>query len=430
MTPVMEGGASPSEGGYATATLATYTFDDTAKTFVQSTYAFNGTQQGPQINNSGVMATLSRGLLSLGTEYEFPYAGGTTGTTYNPPLTGSWAVELAGQGGGLVELLGQPVSPLVAAESCPSLATSESFQFVTLPAATTNSTSQQLTWSPQTETAYGSVEIGTSGSKVNFRSIQQFTLPSVGGKGAPANTPPTSASGACSSTFYGNTVNVPNPVIIVNPGGGQTVTPQAIVGIGPTGLLVESNGNSSATTSSPFYNDVLGAGTGAIGLPTPSSPLDIGSLTKAQYQGFVYGSGSYNGSSSPTGWTSVVASFGFPSVPASCKSVTSPAATLIYGGDFPGGNPAASAVQKAGGYGSCDLAIDLGAQDSSTNGLFRAAKVWIGSGFSGNGIGTSYSVPAVAIAGQLDGKFAIFLIGQDTTGTPNQTWGIYLLQSN
>lgn len=38
----------------------------------------------------------------------------------------------------------------------------------------------------------------------------------------------------------------------------------------------------------------------------------------------------------------------------------------------------------------------------------------------------AYSFPAVAIAGQLDGKYAIFLIGVDSS----QPWGIYLLQSN
>jgi hypothetical protein len=103
---------------------------------------------------------------------------------------------------------------------------------------------------------------------------------------------------------------------------------------------------------------------------------------------------------------------------------------MLYGGDFTGNNPAASTVQSGGGFGNCDFAIDLGAQDASTNGLYPAATVYVGSGFAANTTGKSYSFPAVAIAGQLNGKFAIFLIGEDTVGSPNQAWGIYLLQSN
>jgi hypothetical protein len=56
--------------------------------------------------------------------------------------------------------------------------------------------------------------------------------------------------------------------------------------------------------------------------------------------------------------------------------------------------------------------------------------VYVGSGFGTNTTGKTYSFPAVAIAGQLNGKYAIFLIGVDSTGSPHQAWGIYLLQSN
>jgi hypothetical protein len=39
---------------------------------------------------------------------------------------------------------------------------------------------------------------------------------------------------------------------------------------------------------------------------------------------------------------------------------------------------------------------------------------------------TTDSISAVAIAGQLNGKYAVFLLGVDST----QPWAIYLLQSN
>ena len=86
-------------------------------------------------------------------------------------------------------------------------------------------------------------------------------------------------------------------------------------------------------------------------------------------------------------------------------------------------------MQANGGFplaGYCDLAIDLGTQAS--NGLYLGAKVLIGSKFSANPtVGKStYSFPAVAIAGQLSGKYAVFLIGYDSS----QPWAIYLMQSN
>ena len=95
---------------------------------------------------------------------------------------------------------------------------------------------------------------------------------------------------------------------------------------------------------------------------------------------------------------------------------------LIYGGDFTKDNPSAS----SNGFGNCDLAIDLGSQDPSNNGRFPKATVWIGASYAANTTGKTYSFQAVAIAGQLNGKYAIFLLGVDSV----EPWTIYLLQSN
>jgi hypothetical protein len=84
-------------------------------------------------------------------------------------------------------------------------------------------------------------------------------------------------------------------------------------------------------------------------------------------------------------------------------------------------------VQAAGGYGNCNVAIDLGAQTG--NGLYPNATVYVGQAFSANTVSQAISFPAVAIAGQINGKYAIFLIGsQNTFSQPG--WGIYLLQSS
>jgi hypothetical protein len=220
-------------------------------------------------------------------------------------------------------------------------------------------------------------------------------------------------------------------LVVTDPGQtGSTTAAQASVGIGPSGLLVEYNGANTTgyvmTGTSPAlnYDNVLGAGTGAVGLPKPSSALSTSAVVGAQYLGFIYGAGTYtSGSPYVTGWSSFTASFGFSRLPSSCASLTPSTATLIYGGDFPGNNPASSSTAN------CDFAIDLGAQSSSNNGLYPNATVWVGAGYAPNATGATYSFPAVVIAGQLGGKYAIFALGVDNTSNP-QPWAIYLLQSN
>jgi hypothetical protein len=390
--------SSPFNG--ATGTLAIYNIDDTLDTYSRSTSSFADTQQGTQVNDSGSFTVLARGLRSLSTTY-------TGNGILSTPIEGSYAVELAGQAGGLVQLATQPATPLVATETCPSLATAQIFQFITLPTSS---------WNPANQTAFGSVSIDTSGSDVNLSSIQQFTLPVKGGSpGAPASSYSATEQGACSPTPYGNTISVPASTTVTNPGQGEALTNPVILGVGPSGLLVESIQNSGFLNSS---GDVLGAGTGAIGVPQPSSAIDTSTVVGAQYLGFIYGAG---GSSSST-----VASFGFPTPPSDCSSVAAQTSTLIYGGDFPSNNPASSAVQSNGGYGNCDFAIDLGTQSTTSNGLYPSATVWMGSGFSANSTQSTYSFPAVAIVGQLQGKFVILLIGEDST----QPWSLYLMQSN
>jgi hypothetical protein len=273
------------------------------------------------------------------------------------------------------------------------------------------------------------VQIGASGSTVTFQNIQQFTLPSAGGTGVPAQPGASSATGACASTFYGYTTVVPGQLVITMPVlNGCQISPQATVAIGPTGLLVEDSGSNATnplpnTSPALRYYNVLGAGTGAVGLPQPSSVLSTSAVVGAQYLGFICGAGVHvSGNPYTSGWSSHAASFGFSSLPSSCASVTVSTGTLIYGGDYPNDNPSAS----SSGFGNCDFATDLGNQSSSMAGFYPHAAVWINSNYGANASGKSYSFPAVAIAGQLNGKYAIFVLGADST----QPWAIYLLQAN
>jgi hypothetical protein len=426
MSPAVSGsaasGVSTANAQSATALLSTWSIDDTKKTFAQSTYNFSDTQTGAQVKFSGGWdaPALQRGFLNLDLTYQCG-AGtvyGCTGVSYSSSVSAGWVLELADQAGGLSQISGSPFAPLVAANSCPSMTTAETFQFVTLPAPLVSTGADNLgQWNPQLETAYGSVDISASGTTVTLKNISQYVLPAYGG-GSPGSPSATSVSGACSSTVYGHTVSVPADVTITNPGNGQTVTPQALFGIGPSGLLVENNGASSS--NSPYYQNALGAGTGAIGLPKPSSAVSTSALVGAQYLGFYYGAGS-----TASNWSSAPVSFGFSSQPSSCASLAAATSTMLYGGDFTNNDPSSSTT----GYGNCDFAIDLDTQVGTNYGLYQRATVYVGNGFAGY-TGKTYSFPAVAIAGQLNGKYALFLIGVDSTGSPNQAWGIYLLQSN
>jgi len=408
---------APYVSGGSTSGPLTYTIDDVAGTFSQTTYQ-PLTQPGPQVLNAGVLAIGQRGLRSLSIKANYTYSFDTSlyeVTDYNPPETGSFAVELAGQGGGLVQMLEpiagqlvkQPVQPLVAATQCPS-SSSQTYQFVTIPTAQ---------WDPTTDTAYGSVEISSSGSDVTFKNISQSTL--TGGE--PTQRSASSVTGACGPTFFGNITNVPGQLVVTDPGIGTVLPAQAQIGIGPSGLLVENNGAGEvmAGTSPPLdYENVLGAGTGAVGLPKPTSALNTGAVAGAQYLGFIYEAG--NNDQGVT-WSSNLASFG-GSPQGVCPLVTgnNPSST-IYGGDFPATDPTGF---KNGGFGNCDFVIDLGPQGD--NGLYPQAQVWLGTSYPGYSPSIKYPFSAVAVAGQLGNQYAIFLIGTDSI----QPWAIYLLQSN
>lgn len=433
--PAVAGGTAPS----------TYTFDDVLSTYSHTAYGVPNLS-GSQILSAGTFNVAQRGLrdLSISTAY---VSNGAIPPIYLPSAPsvegGSFALELAGQAGGLAQILEvppttqqlvqQPAVPFVAANQCPNLSSTQTYQFITIPGPflTFGTAPGDLGWDPAAETAFGSVDISTTGSTVNFQNIRQFTLPSTGGSGMPAQPPPSSLTGICAPTYFGSTITLPGQATVTDPGvsaGTSPVSPQAIIGIGPSGLLVEDNGynvNLALTNPPPPlpYENALGAGTGAVGLPVPSTGVDTGAVVGAQYLGFIYAAGQATGSIS---WSSHLASFGFSAVPSSCASVTASTSTLVYGGDFPQSNGQDNPAASPDGFGNCDFAIDLGSQDSVNNGRFPNATIWVGAGYAANTTGASYSFPAVAIAGQLNGKYAIFLIGEDSS----QPWAIYLLQSN
>lgn len=416
-------------------TPLTYTMDDAGGTFSQTAYGLSGTP-GSQVLNAGVFSVGQSGLRNLSMETYYVSNGNVDAAyiaeTYTP-FQPAFAVELADQTGGLVQLHGQPVAPLVAATECPNFTTAQTYQFLTIPAplsTTVSANNNVISWDPTAETAYGSVDISSSGSTVTLDKISQFILPSEGG--TKVSTAPSSATGACGSTSYGNITVTPGQLVITDPGNGQIVPPQAKIGIGVnSGFLMEDDQatgtlvSTSGVAVSP-YNNTLGAGTGAVGLPKPSSDI-TSAVVGAQYLGFIYGAGEVNSKSTVVvPWSSHLASFSYSSASSGCTSfaaqITAQGGTPanpIYGGDYTNDDPTTYTSSN------CNFAIDLGAAQTS-NGLYTNATVWMGANYAANTTGKAYSFKAVAIAGQIDKKNAIFVLGVDST----QPWAIYLLQSN
>jgi hypothetical protein len=440
-TVIVDSPANPSQlyfaPGMDSGSQGTYAIDHTAKTFVRSTY----NTSGATITQAGAISTLTSGVISMGATY---INGNGNGNVILPnPVIGSWAVELPGQAA-LVELdipaetTSQEITipavnyfnPAVPTQSCPSLATAETFQFVTIPENLLSTSSANKisagSWNPGMETAYGSVQIATSGSSVEFSSVSQHTLPvgSSGTPGTPSFPAPASATAECDSTYYGQVVSFPSTSTVNSNG---IASPTATIGIGPSGFLVEDAGTGAADPVTGLqYENLLGAGYGAVGLPQPANDI-TSALISAQYQGFLYSPG-------PSSHAfSLISSFGgYSNQQTSCATLLAeftaaqlqPSINTVYGGEFAGNNPSSSPI------GNCDIAIDLGTQSSNSNGLYTKATIYVGAAFPPNGTGKIYSFPAVAIAGQLKSNNAIFLIGADTTGSSSRAWGIYLLQSN
>jgi hypothetical protein len=416
---------------------ATYAIDDSQNTFVRSTYS----PSGQTITDSGTLSALSGQIVGLGVTYISALGNSYSVPSGSAPIAGSYAVEVPGEAGLVAvttpQVAGTPgsipaisyFSPAVPTSSCPNLTTAQTFNFVTIPktlAPAAATTLSLATWNPQLETAFGSVQVSTTGTSVQFSNISQFTLSA----GAPAVAPPSSASTVCAPSYYGNVMSVPVTSTITNPGLNETDSWSAVVGIGPSGFLVEDADvlpPGSSATPNPNgtpYENLLGAGYGAIGLPQPGSDITSDAVG-GQYQGFFYSPSSF----------AVMGYFGVSDPATSCSTLTAqmaaanltPSANTIYGGEY----PLSSSGSNALGTPNCDFAIDLGQPtQSGGNGIYAGATLYVGGAFPENNSGVLYAFPATAIAGQLSGKDAILVIGADTTGSPHRSWGIYLLPSS
>jgi hypothetical protein len=253
-------------------------------------------------------------------------------------------------------------------------------------------------WRASTQTAYGSFQATTTGNTWNFSNLSQQLL-----NNSP-NQPGNSFSpGVCTPARPGTVINIPP---------GSTITTSNTLVVGPSGFLIMNQG---ASTSS------------WVGMMQPANALNTGSIANANYLGFISepnvpfpGRG---GQFPPN----AIAAFGCPA--SGCTSST------LVGGAFPLSNPADSTSDDPTQPAATNITITLGNQNTASNGLYDSASITIpdpshvctgsasGTDANGNPVCT---FPAVAIAGNPDNKFAIFVIAQDVVN--NSPMAIYLFQ--
>jgi hypothetical protein len=393
---------------------------------------------------SGTFASADTGFLGI-TE---SFATTSTGipTSQNPSITGAWAVEIPGAGA-LANLLridttSTPATtraaPIAMAQNtaCPNFSASAQFLYVTVPNVSINADMAD----------YGIVGINSQGSAVTF-SAQPFL---VGSQQQPAST----VTGGCSQTNLGALTAYPLNSF-------AQASNLELISIGNSGLLVSSFNQGVGSGGGAF-----GGKTGVIGLAEPSSPVDVSSVVAAQYNGFIFSP--LNTAQQPSFDITVLASaFGnhtassqpCSALQASLAANTGngngsvpvlPSANSLYGGEFLTITGTATVNDPTGANGSenCDVAVDLGTQDSSNDGLFPNATIFIGSTFppfsvsnpwTCGGTSCAVSFPAAAIVGQVQGKFVIFVSASGVSSPPAelpngsstpsaQPVGIYLFQ--
>jgi hypothetical protein len=421
------------------------TFDHTANQIGVSAFINTQTAQVPTAIINGTFTTADTGFLSI-TENFATTSSGVIGAQ-NPPLTGAWAIEIP-SAGALANLLSVNTSsaqvsvkaaPAAMAEntSCPNFSTSVPFLYVTVPNAT-------LT----TDTAdYGDTDIVSQGSAVTFK-----TQPYLVG---PLQQTASTVTGGCSNTTLGALTAYPLNSF-------ATPSNLELISIGSSGLLV-----SSFTSSNSGSLGAFGGGTGVIGVSVPSKPINVSSVVSATYSGFFYAP--LNTVSETYDITVLASAYGdYSATSPTCSALQSslvanngqgagtvpilPSANSLYGGEFLTNTGTVNVNDPSGASGSenCDVVIDLGVQDSGTNGLFPNATVFIGSNYPpysasnpwicpNTGSACAASFPAAAIVGTVQGQYVIFVVASSVSSpaaqlpnnfgnTQPQPVGIYLFQ--
>jgi len=384
--------------------------------------------QGAQYGSIGGVWQMS--LNDTGHTYNIPLSSdlvqdGTGTTTLSNSVLQLAGVD-AGNIGYAVEIPGRavlyrPCGPnestqtapviFVAQGACLNLNSTATFQFVQLP---------DMRWNPATDWAYGSVQTSTSGTQWSFSNLSLFTQ-SGNSVQAPAMLP-----AVCGASKNGNLISsLPDTANNI---------PATTIGVGPTGFFfADASLNSVPNGPGQSGTYLVSALPAKVGVIQPASALDTSAVMAAKYTGLLFEPcpSTSNGISCGEGgnandlMTKLVAF-----VPGSSGA--------LIGGGFP------SSFSASGGIAfdltqspANNVGIMLGSQDSKNNGLYKTALATLpdpnslclsttGAAGKDTGGNPTCTVPAVAVVGNPEGKYAIFLIAEDLL--TSRPLGIYLYQ--
>jgi len=310
---------------------------------------------------------------------------GLAQTNVSPPFQPfGFALEIPGQA--LLLRPGVDTAALAALVPgiCLNINGNVTFQFVTLP---------DQNWEVGTDAAYGSVQVSAIGSSWNFSNFTQATLDS-------SQTNATLGTGTCATDATGGLVTIPpNPPSTVS----------ATLGVGPSGFFVADQFLARASGTS-----------GAAGVIQPSTSVNASNVVGGSYLGFIY---EPNVIASPTTCSADCVAptqmAAFSGSLTTCQTV--PSSSGMCGGAFFNDN--LTNLKQA----STDVTIELGTEDPNNFGLYKSATVTLPDPAGSPGTCTAPGVagtdsesnptctlPAIAVVGNPENKFAIFLIAQDT----------------
>ena len=251
--------------------------------------------------------------------------------------------------------------------SCLNINGAVTFQFVALPDAT---------WAAGTDPAYGRLKVATSGNTWNFANFAQVTL------GSSALTTATVPAGTCAT--HGNSAEV-----------SVSSQPPATIAVGPSGYFVAQRLVSQQSSVPQF---------GAVGVIQPSASLNTSSVAGGDYFGFIYEPAVVASPSTCTSFCLAPTQM-VQFANTTCPSGTTPPSTGICGGTFQ--NDVISSLSN-------DMLLNLGGQDPTEFGLYKSASIQIPDPLEVCSSTGTCTLPAVAVAGNAEGNFSIFLIAQDT----------------
>ena len=378
-------------------------------TINHTTNSFNATDYSQEADGSGFPLALNGIFAFDGGFLDFSQTNTAPSPAFEPA---GFTLEIPGRVAFFrpdtaTDLNGNPAAaPPVAAVpgSCLSFIMGVNFQFVTMPNVVLEGGNSAV-WNAASDTAYGSFQVSTSGTTWYFFNLSQSTLAQ-----SPSQPAANFSPGLCAPAIMGTVVSIPP---------NSTISTTDTLVVGPSGFFILNQGPGLSS---------------AVGLPQPTSPLNTPNIVSLQYLGFVSEpSIPFPSCSAPCTPTepppNPIASF------APCPNTTCARGTSLLGGEFPLANAMDSTSDDPTQPVNANIIINLGAQNTTSNGLYNAATVTIpdpNSVCTGSAVGQdsqgnpTCTFPAVAVAGELENKYAIFLIAQDIV---NQSpMSIYLFQ--